>query len=177
MQDNQGNEVQKDVPTGAKVMMRLIWCGAEDPSTNDWPVLPLWVLCPEQIAYNRGDESWTPARPVDKNTEGSFQYPQRAGFFYLEQKEPADMFWVNVRWKAPGLTRGNPAALDGRKDDMQEGEYYAMAERPRTSTGAGGERRGQAEAPAEGDVEPEFSTPGAEAAGGAAAAKPKRSRT
>eukprot|EP00966_Prymnesium_polylepis_P328154 7383961-Prymnesium_polylepis.1 len=37
------------------------------------------------------------------------------------------MFWVNVRWKTPGLTRGKPATLDGRKDDMQEGEYYAIA--------------------------------------------------
>jgi hypothetical protein len=43
MQDNEGQDVQKDVPMGAKVMMRLIWTGTEDPSTNEWPVLPLWV--------------------------------------------------------------------------------------------------------------------------------------
>ena len=34
MQDNEGQDVQKDVPMGAKVMMRLIWTGTEDPSTN-----------------------------------------------------------------------------------------------------------------------------------------------
>ena len=127
MQDNEGQDVQKDVPMGAKVMMRLIWTGTEDPSTNEWPVLPLWVQCPEQIAYNRGDESWTPARPVDKNTEGAFQYPLREGVFYIEQEEPEDMHWVNVRRKTPGLTRGKPVTLDGRTQDLQEGEYYAMA--------------------------------------------------
>eukprot|EP00966_Prymnesium_polylepis_P132724 3068475-Prymnesium_polylepis.1 len=109
-------------------MMKLVWAGAEEPSVTNWPILPLWVQCPEQIAYNRGDESWTPARPVEKSTEGAFQYPHKEGTFYLEQADPTDMFWVNVRWKTPGMMmKGKPATLDARKDDLQEGEYYAMA--------------------------------------------------
>eukprot|EP00966_Prymnesium_polylepis_P328727 7384500-Prymnesium_polylepis.1 len=96
-------------------MMKLVWVGTEEPSVNNRPILPLWVQCPEQIAYNRGDESWTPARPVEKNTEGAFQYPHKEGAFYLEQADPTDMFWVNVRWKTPGVTKGKPATLDARK--------------------------------------------------------------
>ena len=127
MQDNGGNNVQKDVPLGAKVMMKLSWTGAEDPTMSDWPILPLWVQCPEQIVYDRGEESWMPAQPVEPGTIGAFQYPPKVGRFYLEQEEPDKMHWVNVRWKTPGLTKGKPVMLDARSYDLQEGEYYAMA--------------------------------------------------
>jgi len=118
MTDKNGAQVKKDVPLGAKVTLRLNWTGTAEPTPSDWPVLPLWVQCPEQIAYNQGDESWTPSQPTEKETVGAFQYPQRQGAFYVEQTDPTTMSWVNVRWKTPGNVKGRPTMLDARKDDL-----------------------------------------------------------
>ena len=124
-----GVEKRQDVPFGARVVLRLQYNGDQEPLASDWPLMPLWVQCPEQIALMpnaTGPGTWLTAKAVDGPSEGTFQYPKN-GPHYIEVETPDDMFWVNARWKMPGITRGRPALLDWRIEDQQEGEYYALA--------------------------------------------------
>ena len=126
----EGEEEKRiDVPYGARVVLRLKYNGDQEPTSAEWPLLPLWAQCPEQIALmpsQSGPGDWAAAKAVDQATEDTFQYPKN-GPIYKEMETPEEMFWVNLRWKTPGISRGRPALLDFRVEDLQEGEYYALA--------------------------------------------------
>eukprot|EP00966_Prymnesium_polylepis_P222073 5138254-Prymnesium_polylepis.1 len=90
-----GMEERQDVPFGARVVKRLKYGGAQEPSPDDWPLLPLWTQCPEQIALMpkaNGEGDWLTAKAVDMAAEGTFQYPKN-GPIYIEVESPEEMFW------------------------------------------------------------------------------------